>query len=1160
MPIEIRPLFRADVVRAQMQASAPIEIDEAQVEQLRAWARLLAPPGGDALRESEHLPRFVHEIFVELLGYRGQLDAPDNYSFARERHNQVDGKFADALLGRFGESSHQISIVIEGKGPRDPLDRPFGGRRRSAVEQAYSYAINLRCDWIIVTSMRELRLYAKHADQRSFERFTISELANDVNALRRFIYLLGAQRVLLADGNCHLDELFEASQQQGRRVTNEFYADYRRVRREMLDGVLQHNPALQPARLLSHVQKLIDRALFVAFCEDRALLPEHSLAKALDFTNPYNPQPKWENLKGLFQAVDEGSDPLNIPLFNGGLFASDSELDQLSIPDPVAEHLRIFGSYDFRQASEAWTSNDGDVAEEAPAIDVEILGHIFEQSIEDLERLRVELESGSYSPAASGRVRQGRGVSRRNREGAFYTPAFATRYMVRAALDPVLAARFEIVRRRVLEIARVNAEAQTAKGRRRRVDRAYEVLGDPNVFDVASLTTAQSAVLTNFWEAWLLDLKSVRILDIACGSGAFLIEAFDQMMAVYEAANGRLSELTGQRTLFEADTTVLRNNLFGIDLNHEAIEIARLSIWIKTARRGRPLTDLDDRIIQGNSVIELLALDPHAIDPRAEFPTVFDTPSSQSGFDVIVGNPPYVRDELLGPYKRYFENQFATYHGGADLYVYFIERALKLLRPGGQLAFVTPNKWLRATYAEPLRRYLTEQAWPTQIVDFGHARKFFPDADVSPCILVAQRPNETAQEPPVVIGCAVPRDQLQIDDLSNQLEAEGFELPRAELLPTIWRVEHPRTMMLLRKIEASGQRLQDYVGTKPAYGIKTGFNEAFFISDEVRAELIRQDPNSNDIIKPYLRGMDVERWASVERTGWMIFARRGIDIGRYPAVERHFNRFRERLEPKPRDHRGEWGGRKAGSYAWYELQDSVDYWEQLEAPKIIFQDIAWSPRFCLDGNGRYLNNTAYFVQSGDAYLLGILNSPVFWWYAWRTAQHGKDEALRLFGEFMAEVPIPDVSNDVRARIGAVATELTALGSEALERRSAIARWLRLQHEIDTPKKMLSQEALADEGAFVRAITAARGRQRPLTAAGVTNVIDEYRSFTPRLAQIVSASVGLERQLALEVIAAYGLNVEETREFWRTAPPRTPLIDESGPSPEQIETEASQAPL
>jgi type II restriction/modification system DNA methylase subunit YeeA len=227
----------------------------------------------------------------------------------------------------------------------------------------------------------------------------------------------------------------------------------------------------------------------------------------------------------------------------------------------------------------------------------------------------------------------------------------------------------------------------------------------------------------------------VRLLDPACGSGAFLVEAFDQLYAAYERANGRLEDLRGQRQLFDLDRQILQNNLYGVDLNEEAIEICKLSLWIKTAQRGKVLTDLDRTIRVGNSVVSDPAVHPRAFDWQRQYPEVTEA----GGFDVVVGNPPYVRQELLAAIKPHLERHFASYHGMADLYVYFYQQGLRLLRQGGRMSYIVTNKWMRAGYGEPLRAFFAKASAIEQIIDFGHA-PIFEDADVFPCIIVLKKP------------------------------------------------------------------------------------------------------------------------------------------------------------------------------------------------------------------------------------------------------------------------------------------------------------------------------------------------------------------------------------------------------------------------------------
>src|SRR5262249_22470694 len=155
----------------------------------------------------------------------------------------------------------------------------------------------------------------------------------------------------------------------------------------------------------------------------------------------------------------------------------------------------------------------------------------------------------------------------------------------------------------------------------------------------------------------------------------------------------------------------------GVDLNDEAVEICRLSLWIKTAERGKPLTSLEATVRTGNSLIAEPSVDPRAFDWADAFPHVY----ADQGFDVVIGNPPYVRQEWIPPYKPYLQKHYRAYDGVADLYVYFYELGLRLLKPDGRLGFVVTNKWMKAGYGEPLRRLLGEAAWVESVVDFGHA-------------------------------------------------------------------------------------------------------------------------------------------------------------------------------------------------------------------------------------------------------------------------------------------------------------------------------------------------------------------------------------------------------------------------------------------------------
>jgi hypothetical protein len=1024
MAVESKPLFHPEVLRQQVRSFAFPDQAAAWQPKLQHWADLITSGRADAFKESELLPDFLTDIFCGLLGYTGPAEAADTYTLSRERHVEVDGEFADAVLGRFQKDKDQFIAVLEGKGTRDPLERPFAGRRMSAVDQAYRYAINLPCDWIIVTSMRETRLYYKGAHQQAYERFETVRLAADEALLKRFVFLLGAERVVPAHRECHLYELLRASETVGRALTNQFYALYADIRQRVLSRLCRENSTIAPPEILRCTQKLLDRVLFCAFCEDRGLLPAESLKHAFAHRDPYNPHPVWQNFLGLFRAIDEGNAGLNIPAYNGGLFALDSALDALHVPDEVCAHFKELGDYDYRPAREVADAAEGTAVRSV--IDVDILGHIFEQSITDLERLRESLEQprrlvgqwgppalvggvaaeekagGTHCPTTVGR--------RRKQEGAVYTPAFITRYLVEQALGGVLKARFETLRRQY--------ESEAA-------GTARKTLADPNAYDLSALNDPQRKALIRFWEAWQEELKRLRILDPACGSGAILIEAFNQLHTVYDLSNARLEELRGQRTLFDLDRQILQNNLYGVDLNAEAIQICQLSLWIKTAARGKQLTSLDHTIREGNSVISDPAVHPKAFDWQAAFPEVF----AQGGFDVIVGNPPYIRQELLVPFKPYWEQRFKAYHGVADIFVYFFEQGVEVLRPGGRLAFITSGSWVRANFGAPLRRFLSANAKMESMVDFGEFQPFEDVEMIRPSITALSKDAAggemrlfkwlTAGRPPEALS----------DEIAIAPTVRNDRLGEAA-----WELEADHVLQLLAKlVEGNYRTLNDYTRGQILYGVKTGLNEVFVISRQQRDTLIAADARSAEIIKPFVQGTHLRPWYVEDSSEFLIFARRGVRVEDFPAVHDYLGQFRAQLEPKPPSWNGEqsWPGRKAGAYQWYELQDTVDYWEAFEQPKIVWPDISKLSRFSMDTQSRYLGNTGYVIPGGDYYLLGILSSWATWFFISKTAQplrlRGDRWQYRLIAQFMEEVPIPDAPQLEREAIANLARTCSTLG-------------------------------------------------------------------------------------------------------------------------------------
>jgi SAM-dependent methyltransferase len=659
------------------------------------------------------------------------------------------------------------------------------------------------------------------------------------------------------------------------------------------------------------------------------------------------------------------------------------------------------------------------------------------------------------------------------------------------------------------------------------------------VYDLENLKKPQRAALVRFWEDWQEELRKIRLLDPACGSGAFLIQAFDHFHTTYQASNDRLKELRGHESLFDLDRQILQYNLHGVDLNEEAVQICKLSLWIKTAHYGKVLSSLE-HIRMGNSIVDDPRLDPKAFNWKENFPDAF----AAGGFDVVVGNPPYVRQEWISPIKPYLQEHYQAYDGMADLYVYFYELGMRLLKPGGRLSFVVTNKWMRAGYGEPLRKYFAENAWVESVVNFGHAKQIFEEADVFPSIIVARKPVGAAV-PGTLRVCAIPREQLRIDDLSEQIRAEGFEIPREQLGPEPWSLEPPALTDLLHKIQRTGVPLNEFLGVKLYRGILTGLNEAFLIDTPTKNALIRADQNCAEILKPFVRGQDINRWTCNWEGLWMIALKSSGDhqwpwselaedraeevfSKVFPSIHSHLSQFRAALIKR----------QDQGRF-WWELR-ACAYWDEFDKPKIIYQEIQFHPCYAGDFLKMLGNNKTFFIPTNNLYLLGVLNSPLMWWHNWRFLPHMKDEALTPVAFLMESLPIAEPSQESRSAVESAVARLLEISNQSYTARRDLLDWLRLQYGIEKASQKLSDPLNLDADAFVTEVKKLRGRKNPLKVAGLKALREEHARSVEPVRRLGAEALSLERQISDLVNAAYGLTPEEVALVWKTAPPRMPL--------------------
>ncbi len=446
-------------------------------------------------------------------------------------------------------------------------------------------------------------------------------------------------------------------------------------------------------------------------------------------------------------------------------------------------------------------------------------------------------------------------------------------------------------------------------------------------------------------------------------------------------------------------------------------------------------------------------------------------PGREDGtFDIVIGNPPYVRQEELKnvtvtgsdgrekPLKDELKELYNCYTGTADLLIYFYERSLQLLRRGGILSFITSNKYLRAGYGERLRTYLLYSTRPCVMLDFGDTSVF--TAISYPCILVTRKIHHVTKGtlPKTLHISQLPPEGWEsrvftwtpgppLRDFPAIFDEQAFALAQRDLRPEGWRLESPVRLRLLETLRRGGKPLGEYVQGRFYYGLKTGLNEAFVVDRATRNRLIADHPSSMEVLKPYLRGRDVKRWRVEAPDLWLIYvpwhfplhldpsiqgasvkAERAFERG-YPAIYTHLKGFKTALEMR---NKAETGVR----YEWYSLQRwGSDYWQEFVRPKIITGRFMNSPTFAYDNEGFFHNNANSFIAGGTPFLTGALNSSVAWWALTQICTDLQNGYLQAHNENLADVPIPDASPEEQRLCGRLAEALIWLNRPGLAEKA-----------------------------------------------------------------------------------------------------------------------------
>lgn len=1064
--------------------------ETALLDRLNRWANR------GAQKETTAQAALLEEFFRATWGYvqAGQDGADDHYTLypafpvagAGQRGGMGE---ADAALGFFQTDMPNLvpQVLVEFKDIKSALDAPQRrkGNSRSPVKQGLDYLFASRKGmfgyepimptWAIVTDMNEFRLYWADRGERQFISFTLRPdllqrgeqgtnlLGNDeASRFDRFLFArLFHRDTLIVRGTSGQADLLRIIKQQRFRqseLEKTFYDEYRAYREHLYRVLLAHNgpdtdrfPGTK-GRLVRLAQKLLDRAIFVFFCEDmgRALgFPPQLLRDYLietgnsQFFDP-NGGEAWQWFRRLFTAMNEGTafGDHRINQFNGGLFAPDDELERLHIPNSVfcergqgqdetslaANKLTLlYLSANYNYAS-GWAGglNRPDAAPAAKrdperSIGLYTLGRIFEQSITDLEIFEAEEEGrASMNPHRQ-----------RKREGVYYTPE----WVVERIVD-------ETVGRRM-------ADMKAACGW---PDQAQDRL--PTIAAI---------------EAYEERLRDISIVDPACGSGAFLITALgyllDEWKIIRDLRRQHGQKLADERWSDQRIREILRRNLYGVDINPASVEITKLALWLHTAKADRPLSSLNNHVRDGNSLIGPDfyegTLAPYSAEEQErvnafswdeKFPEIIE----RGGFDCVVGNPPYVKlqnfrkahADMAAHLTRPPDNGGAyrsTQTGNFDLYLPFIEKGIALLNEDGRLGYIAPSVWIMNEYGAGLRDVIEDGAHLWGWIDFG-AHQIFDEATVYTALqFFSRRPNDAVAVVPAPLGVIA----------ESPWTAEGIELPYDRVgFGDRWLLVTGAERDLIDKLGRTGQRLDDPTLTRNIFvGLQTSADTIYHLT---RLGPNRYEDKSRNVVqledaimKPLISGSEAKRYIAPQTDTYLLFPYRVAD-------------GRAELIPAATmdadcplawaylcEHEATLRSRESGGFddeQWWRFGRSQNLAKQ-EVEKLVVPRLVAHVGCSVDGDAaQYLDN----VDVGGVgaardvspyFLAAVLNAPPADFAFRRISKPFRGDYRSANKQFIAPLPIPNAPEDDRAALARDAERLQELHTERRDGLSDTARRL-----------------------------------------------------------------------------------------------------------------------
>lgn len=901
------------------------------------------------LKEEQYQTQFLQDIFGSILGYT--IDPEAGYNIELEKKNESNSKKADGAIVK----EDKVLGVIELKSNKTKnLD--------SIKDQAFGYKNNHKgCNYVISSNFHKLRFYVDDATE--YEEFDLYNL--DKESFKKFYLFLRKEGLL--DKNIP-KLLKEETKFHEENISKQLYKDYSSFKNKFFENIVKNNPEVDKLILFKKSQKFLDRILFILFAEDKNLIPANAMPRIIEswaLADDLHYKPLYELFKTFFTHLNVGhvyKSGYEIPAYGGGLFMPDEVLDNLKVDDEILkDDLLVLSKYDFNTE-----------------VDVNILGHIFEHSLSEIEETEAKLKGEE--------VEKSKG--KRKKDGVFYTPKYITKHIVDNTLGKLCNEKKSILG---LDQDFVLIEYQKSNGGvNKKGEKLFHALES--------------------YKKWLLELK---IVDPACGSGAFLNEALSFLIKEHKDVDDLIAELTNTPLrIFDTEKSILENNIYGVDINEESVEIAKLSMWLRTAQKGRKLSSLSENIKCGNSLID----DPEIAGDKAfnwerEFPQVF----AKGGFDVVIGNPPYLRVQgLRENFQResvYFENQYSSATGRFDIYVLFMEKSYFLIRKGGVVSFILPHKFLISDFGQGIRKFFVDKKAVSTILHFG-SEIVFSEASTYTCIINLEKFNSR-----------VKFKKIKLSEIFNPTKFEAISYDN--LSQENWNLKSEKVTNVFNKIESNQTRVRD-VFKNVSRGVVTGADGVFVMKGIVKGDTFfgqSKDLGSeveieSELMRPLLMGNSLSRYANLKNDLFLLYPHKFDDKTKaykeselaelFPKAYKYLLNFKEILVNKKIKY-------KTNPDLWFSLHNSRDK-RLLESKKIITPYLSKKSQISIDLNGEFfMNDKCSFLILNDPnmhcyeYYLGLLNSNLAWFYIQNTSSEYSGGYFAYTNNYLEPFPLPKVS-------------------------------------------------------------------------------------------------------------------------------------------------------